>query len=470
MAIDTSTNAHASVRSASQVRITGVRLKRAWVPLVLVAASLIVPGAVTVLHSDALSPIDEWVYVDYLYKLPTEGILLQGEEIGKEALEIMACNGVTPYGPMGPACGSDYSVVSEFPFGGITSADAYTPIYFAITRVVGDTIHILTGTDQLTAWRLTGPLWLALSMVVFYLLLRKWAVHPLAVLAIGLAFIASPFSWWTYTYVSTDAPSFLVGALLILLATRYVRGEGSGWWIPALSVLAVLTKVTNILGVCLVALILAFHWIAEFRSTSWSGPRTRRPNIPNRYSLALPGIAAASVMLASVAQLAWLALRRAMAIGMPADQSIGIALDTQELVSQMTNFLPGTIVANVNIAGSTGYALPVPGFVVAPLSWICIAGVIGAFWALGERSRHAPLVIAVALSAALFAPMLAIVIQVTTGGYYTLPPRYGAPILAGFLLLAGMTMTNRWATWILLTYAVALSGAMLFMARLLSGT
>lgn len=428
-----------------------------WVPALLVLASLGVAGTVTILHTEALSPVDEWVYMDYLYKLPSEGLVNQGEPIGEEALDIMACDGVKPYGPMGAPCGGDYSDVSRFPFGGITSADAYTPIYFAITRVAGDAIHWVTGIDLVTSWRLTGSLWLAGGMLVFYGLLRQWNVRPINILGLGLAFIASPFAWWTYTYVSTDAPSFLLGAALLYFAVRYVRGQSSGWWLPALSLLAVLVKVTNILAVCLVALYLLAQWIAEFRRSEWAGWRTLRDLEVKRHSLALVGFAALSVAVATAGQIGWLAIRRALAVGVPADQSIGVYLGGTELTSQLANFLPGTILSNVNISGSTGVAYTIPGYIVAPLSWICVAGVIGAFWSLRKNTTTAPIVVAVAIAAALFAPMLAIVIQVTTGAYFPLPPRYGASVLAGFLLLAGISIHNRWASWALLGYGTALT-------------
>lgn len=431
-------------------------LRRVWVPILLIAAALVVPGTIATMHSDALSPVDEWVYADYLYKLPAQGIVHQGEEIGEDALDLMACDGVKPYGPMGAPCGGDYGDVSAFPFGGITSADAYTPLYFAATRWVGDAIHEATGIDQLTSWRLTGSLWLAVSVVMMFALLRQWRVRPVTILGLGLAFIASPFSWWTYSYVSTDAPSFLFGALLLFLAVRYSRGHISGWWLPAVSVLAVLFKVTNILAVCLVALYLLVVWIVEFNKRDWQGWRTPRTGTVPGLSVSLVGFAALSVVAAGSAQIIWLALRRALAVGDAADQSIGIYLGGQELLAQVTNFLPGTILANVNISGSTGFAYPIATYITAPLSWICIAGVLGAFAMLQRRSPHAPIIIAVAIASALFAPMLAVVIHLTTGSYFPLPPRYGASILPGILLVAGITLRNRWASWLLLAYAAAL--------------
>lgn len=433
-----------------------------WVPIVLVVAALSVSGTIAVQHTDAMSPVDEWVYIDYLEKLPTEGIVVQGEEIGIEALERMACDGVTPFGTMGAACGDDYSDVSAFPYAGITSADAYTPVYFVITRVVGDAISAVTGVDELTGWRLTGPLWLAVTMFVFWLLMRRHQVPQLVTLGLGLLFVASPFSWWTYSYVSTDAPSFLFGALLLLLGQRYLSGEGSGWWLPLVSTIAIVFKITNILAVCLVALILLVQWLIDSRSTNWTGLNTRRPALPDRSHFAVLGFAVLSLTVAMGAQLGWLAIRASLSLGVHVDQGIGQVLTKSELMSQTINFLPGTLVANVNVPG--GWALPLPAFVTAPISWVCIAGVIGAFWTLTRKSEHSALIVSVTVASVFFAPLLALALTVATGSYFPLPPRYGAPILAGFLLVTGLIVKNRSAAWILIAFSVAVTGVMLYYA------
>lgn len=427
-----------------------------WVPVVLIIASFGMSAVVTANHGPALSPVDEWVYVDYLFKLPSQGIVHEGEKIGKDALTIMSCDGVKPYGPMGPACGSSLDDLATFPYKGITSADAYTPAYFAVTRVLGDGIHAITGISELSAWRLTGALWLGLGTTLLYLLLRLWRIRRPVILGLGMALIASPFAWWTYSYVSTDAPSLAFGILILFAAVKFGRGHWSGWWLVTISTVAVLFKVTNILGVCLAALYLLVLWILELKETHWSGWRTGRPHQPGRTALGVPAFAVMALVASVSAQVLWLAYRSSVAVGAPVDQAIGIPLTPEELVSQVVTFLPRTIISNVNVSGSTNLAYSIPGFVVEPLSWICIAGVLGAFWTLRKGSPLAPLAVSVTLAALFFPPMLAIIIHVTTGSYFPLPPRYGAAILGGILLLAGLTIRNRWAVVILLAYAFGL--------------
>ncbi|SEB00407.1 glycosyltransferase family 39 protein [Leifsonia sp. 21MFCrub1.1] len=445
-------------------------LRRFWVPVLLVVVALGYSGASTLMHSDSLSPIDEWVYSDYLDKVPTELLVHQGETVGHEALDRMACHGVYPYGPMGARCGSSYSDVTKFPFAGKTSADAYTPAYFVVTWVVGGALHLVPGVDQLAGWRLTGALWLAATMVLLFLLFRKFSVPAPVTVALGLAFMVSPFAWWTYTYVSTDAPSVFFAALLLLLATRFARGEGSGWWVVGMSAAAVVFKVTNILAVCLIALYLVFVWLWELRRTRWTeGWRTHRPGLVERRSLGVPLIAVLAVAAGVAAQLVWLQIHKAIAVGPSANQGLGGPLALKELANQLINFLPGTLTSNVWITGGSGYALPIYNWAVEPLSWLCIGGVLGAFWsALARRRRTGPVVLATAIASVAFAPMLAVVLTITTGSYFQLPPRYGAPLLAAFLLMPALLIRNRWATWVITGYAVLLGIAMLILTAMLS--
>lgn len=442
------------------------RLIRAfWVPIVLVIAALGVSGTITLLHTAQLSPVDEWVYVDYLYKLPTQGVIHRGENIGEQALQIMACDGVKVYGTMGPKCGSDYAtLLKKFPYEGKTSADLYTPVYFGITWVVGGAIHLVTGLDLVTSWRLTGPLWQAAGMVLLFFLMRMWKIRPLTILALGLAVIASPFSWWTYTYISTDAPSFTLGVLALIAAIKFVKGQWSGWWVVLISAIAITFKGTNILAIGLVGLYLLIQWLWERKSTTWSGWSTTRPDLPERRWLALPGIAAMSGIAAIVVELVWLTIRNAIAVGPPPEQGLVAPLDFNSLAAQVWNFLPNTITSNVVLVGTPELAYRIPPWVVVPLSWICIAGVLGAFWGLRKGAPRTPVVIAVVAIALMAGPLLAISVLVQGGSYFPLPPRYGAPILGGIILLAGMTVKYRWAVWVLLGYSVALTAAVLVTA------
>jgi hypothetical protein len=72
------------------------------------------------------------------------------------------------------------------------------------------------------------------------------------------------------------------------------------------------------------------------------------------------------------------------------------------------------------------------------------------------KDESSSVVIAVVIAAVTFAPLLAITLQVITGSYFQLPSRYGAPLIAAFLLLAGMILRGRVGSWVVGGYAVAL--------------
>lgn len=436
---------------------TAPYLSRFGVPAALVLAALIMVVSVGLRHGETASPIDEWVYLDYLFKMPGDLIMVRGEQIGHRALELMSCEGVNPYGAMGPPCGSDYEALrSAFPYRGLTSADGYTPLYFVLTWLLGKGIQLVTGLGDVQAFRLTGFFWLAASVVVFYLLARAMKVHKVAILAIGLVFIATPFAWWTYTYVSTDAPSFLFGVLLLWGAVRYLQGSGSPWWMIAVAGVAVLFKVTNILAVGVVALlflIIAVTNLVQSRRGRLEQGQARSP-------LRLLLVASLMVVASLVLEYVWLMIRSAIALGPPPYVDIlrRPSLREMGLEAQLLNFLPETLISNVQITGSLPgtYAYTIPAQLIVPASWLCIAGVVG--WLLIRKSGVLENALAwtVAVSATLFAPFLVLAMVLLEGMHVELPPRYGASVLPGFLLAIGMLMASKAARGLVLSYGVLL--------------
>jgi hypothetical protein len=421
---------------------------------------------VTSHHSKALSPVDEWVYADYLYKLPQQVFIPRGQAIGPEALKLMACTGVREYGAMGPACGSDYAAnLDKFPQGGISSADGYTPLYFVITWAGAKAIQLVTQTSIVEAARYTGAFWLAGGMILFAWMLRLFRIRPVIILGLGLAVIASPFAWWTYTFISTDAPVFALGALLVIAAIKFVRGEWSGWWLPLIAGVATLFKITSILAVLLVALYLVLEFV---RRRTRERPRSTgfewRKSIVGRGDESFVVVAVSAAVAALVAEVAWLALRAAIAVGPAANQGVTGRMSLKDLGSQFVNFLPQTIISNVNITGRTTLGLSIQPFIVEPLAWITIAGVVGAVAIHTWRRPNAPLVYSIAALAILGAPLLAIALSLQ-GTYFPIPPRYGAALLPSFLLAAGLIVKSRVSRVLLVTYSVAVLGVILVFAR-----
>jgi hypothetical protein len=422
-----------------------------WVPLVLVIVAVTYIGVVTVAHTMATSPIDEWVYIDYLVKIPAQGIVHKGEVVDNVVLNLLSCHGTSPFGPIGTLCGAA-PVLSDFPNGGVSTADPYTPIYFYVAHSFGWVLQTIFGVDPLTSWRLSGLLWLSAALVTFWYLLKKWGAPNTVTFALGLALIASPFAWWTFSYLSTDAPSLFFGALLLLVATKVARLEMSGWWFVGISVLATFTKITNIIGVAAAGLFLISFYIwgkIESKRKVEGGQENFGVEPPSWH---LPIFAAVSVILAAASQAVWLALNRLWAVStLSANQGAAHPFTINELFVQLTNFLPGSITSGA-INQFT------PGFVYAPLSWIAVASVLSACFVVLPRMREFPLVVTVALSSFLAAPLLGLTLIVMTNSYFQLPARYGAVLIPAILLLGGLTVRARWVSIVIVAYSLALVG------------
>ena len=432
-----------------------VSFREQWVPISLAAIAFVGLGTASLFHGNVMSLFDEWGYLDYLFKIPTQGIVFKGEFYGNQALALMACDGQIPFGVMGGACGGDYDP-TVFPNKGIVTTDPYTPLYFWVTWFFGLAFDVIPGIGQVAAWRLANILWLCAGLIVFYKLGREWNAPKIALFALGTILIGSPFAFWAFTYISTDAPSFLFGALLLLIATRYVRGTSPSWLLIVLSIIATMFKVTNILAVCSVALLLLSSAIYGKSKSFRQSISTKQIDI----SISLPRAIYVSGMalgLSTISEIAWLKVHDAIAVTTATvDQGINTALTWFELL-RLTSLATGTLGMTIPVNGKPGLTtLPLPDYLLTPLLWIVVAGVLAAFWSMKKSDGRNPLIITAILTMLLAGPVLAAALQIMAGSYFVLPPRYMGPVMATILLPAVFTMRNKVALWLISSYGLAL--------------
>ncbi|MCU1443150.1 MAG: hypothetical protein JWQ59_1300 [Cryobacterium sp.] len=413
-------------------------------------------GTVTLSHTQTFSPVDEWVYYDYVTKIPTQGVVHQGEVIGEPALAAMACFGDL-YGPQGQPCtGLDGD--SEGPAGnpqaGKTTADIYTPFYFALTWLGGKALQLVTGLDFLTAARLTGSLWLASGILAFYGLLRELKIKKLAAVAIGLIVIGSVASRYAFTYISTDAPSFLFGALTMLVGLRFLRGRSSGWLLIPLTTVAVLFKVTNIFVVGLLALTFVIAVIARRMGSARPGMLVADDTVQTRSSRL---ILVAALFTASplVAEVVWLRIRSAISVGPQPNQGLATPLSPRGLSEQVVTFF--------QLTGSG----TIDGLLSASVGLLLVAGVFGYFLTRTGSGVNLALSTATLASGLVFAPILLFAMSVALGSSFPIPQRYNASLLPAFYLALAMVVRNRMATYLLLGLGTALIAIAIFRAPLL---
>jgi hypothetical protein len=436
-------------------------LKFRWVPVILTIIALLSMGATVAGHSRAMSPIDEWVYLDYLQKVPTQGMVFKGEEMTQEALSYMACHGQALQGRIWDLeCDSSHDRM-DFPYTGITSADAYTPLFFIPTSLIGYAAHFVTGIDIVAAWRWATSLWLVAGLLMFVALLRLFRVPNLVQFALGLLLIGSPFSYWTFSYVSTDAPALLMGGMLLYFAIMHLRGQMPAWPILLASVAAVALKFPFILGVMLVSLLFVIEWIIRARDSAGPQKRVWRTMF-QRKNLVLPMWGVVFVGAGALFAFLWLRLVSLLAVSAErAAQGVDVDVTIYEVMRLMTSFAPLSLLHRLGTPEVGGFdAIPVPSFALVPLGWILIAGILTAFWGLTRTSKNRALVLAIAISVVSFGIILAVAVRFTQGLYFTLGARYAAILSIGLLLMVALQIRNKWATWIIIGYGSCLVLAM----------
>lgn len=419
-------------------------MARHWALVVTLVAGMGYMAIITLLHSQAVSPIDEPQYIDYIDKVYGQGIVRSGEYLGELVRGLFACHGVIPFGVMGAACGSDMSDPSVFPFGGISSAPIYTPVQFWIDRLVGDAIGLIPGIDQLAGWRLVGTLWLGGGLVFCYLIARRFRATGWGFVAVALACVASPFGYWTFSFVSTDAPIFLFGAITLWLTMRIARGESSGWWLVALGAAGALFKATSLVAVGFAFVYLIAYRILQLRRSGATAGAVVRGVFGRTFWLPLLGVVA-NVVVAAV----WTKLIPIFAVRSSAvDQGVATPPTFDLFGQQFVNFLGGALQWVVPQTDANNLFLP--------LQWLAVAAVVGAVLIYPRGARDRALPVSLLIGYLIAAPVLALSVVIATGSFFPIPPRYGIALIPALIAVVLPLMRNRWAVRALLAYTAVL--------------
>ncbi|MDR6973253.1 hypothetical protein [Leifsonia shinshuensis] len=407
-------------------------------PVLLVIASLLV-GIVHVPQHKTLSPIDEYQYVDYLAKVPTQGLVHRGEEAGEYARTQLGCRGLRLLAPT-PDDRCSRSVASDdarFPIDGKTSADIYSPAYFVITWVLAQPLTWF-GVDLTDAGRFVGALWLAAAALLMFYALRRLRLPTPAAFGATLLIVGSLPAYWSNTYLSTDATALPAGALMLFLATLVdARGRGILWFSLGAAFVTLL-KVQNLAAVAAAAIFLVIRAVipayrARSGRWSWIGATFR----DRRTLSAIIGVVAAFIV-----QLAWLAVRSAVAVGpAPALDAPPPPLSITQLVGQAGSFLGGA----ASGVGDTGSVMRAPGLLIQLVTtWLAIAGVLGLLIVARWGRRRAALALATFIAVVVSAPILTIVTKLSLGTYPNpLPSRYGISLLPFSLACAALLFPKR---------------------------
>jgi hypothetical protein len=381
--------------------------------------------------------MDEYVYIDYVVKFPEQIVVRTGEKTGPESREYISCFGVANYGKFNEqACDTGvFSDDSQFPYGGITSADIYTPLYFAVTWAFAETVGIFLDIDFLSAARLSGFIWLGAAMIFLYLALLRLNMAPLISFTAALALIGPPATWWTNTFVSTDAPALLAGSLSFWGLITFLQ-RGKGVWLPVfIGIFTTLLKFQNIIATVFVGLVILFSsMIVDMRiKKSYTQEISRKKAI----------FSSTAIILSSVfAQLLWFVSMKVMAIGEAPDQGVtgGFSFDTLSLES--INFLSGFAFA----PGTLPNTASILTVISTLFTWLIVGGIVAGTIS-GKRknlTRHLSFIfIFVSTTSAV---ILSLLLYFVADIFISLPARYGYslfPIAVGIVALT-LTKSTFW--------------------------
>ncbi|TFD53384.1 hypothetical protein E3T46_03455 [Cryobacterium sp. Hh11] len=422
----------------------------------LVMASLVV-GLVHVPQHQQISPIDEFVYIDYLAKVSTEGVVERGEETGDYAREYFACHGVSMYTEPQPALcfGPNFAEDSQYPFGGVTSADLYTPLYFGTTWLMVQPIQWAGVQDLAQAGRYAGSIWLAFALVFMFAALRRIGISRWVGLGLGLLLAGSLPAYWSHTFVSTDATALPAGAVMLYLAIVFMQTRRFGWLLISASAIVTLFKLQNLTAVAAVAL-----GLVVYAGVEWFGRSDLR--VKERILRAVKDrrtvVAVSAVVAGIFVQAVWTVIRSVIAVGPAPDQLVSEPIGFRALISEMFKFFPNAV------NGATApQSLGVNGVIVASLfAIIAVAGVLGLIASGDRRSWGFSLAVGTLVVSLVAGPALAVANLATSGFYFSLPSRYGLALVPMFVCCAALLFSQkRW-----LTNSVAISGGAAFLVSL----
>ncbi|MDQ1597770.1 MAG: hypothetical protein QOI70_1194 [Microbacteriaceae bacterium] len=400
-----------------------------WLPaLLLIIASFAYVGVKVPTHQQ-FSPYDEYVYLDYLDKVPTQLVVHEYEKVGDYARNEISCRGVLNYGSFGQGCNvGSHNANVDYPYAGNTGADIYSPAYFAVTWVFAQPLTWL-GLDLLDAGRLVGALWLAAGLLLLYGAMRELGAGRAISVGINLFVMMSSAIYWADTYLSTDAPSLAISAGLLLMGIRIAKHKMRAIWLVPAAAIAVLFKVQNLAAVVLVSL-------ALIGVSVWDRYRRSSPPPGRRGSYLRPvAMAMLAVVAGGVAQAGWLAIRTAIALPPVVTPGADLVIQRFDRVAMVTEGFKYLFKVGFSDIPS-GVTSTVATNVLAA---IAIAGAIGLLVTHRVQSRISVSVAVAALVVSLLlGPALAGSTVIMTGQYFPLPIRYGIVLIPAFAVCAAV--------------------------------
>ena len=227
---------------------------RAWPYLVVIVVALL-GSALHAAQYTPLSPFDESRHVDYMARLYEDGHIVKlGDKLGDTAMRLEACRGVDVQGFVPPPCATRRFDPVDFRDEGYNNAVNNPPLYYVVTGGVASLVKGVGLSDSiLDPARLMGGVWLALGLALAVYAGELLGVRrvPLVAAAVIFALAAEPLLM--ASTVNADSASVFAGALTLVVALLWQRRRLGVGWLLAVGAVAAAFKMTNLIGVGIVA-------------------------------------------------------------------------------------------------------------------------------------------------------------------------------------------------------------------------
>lgn len=422
------------------------RLHRApqWLQWLIIAFILLtLSGILTTRYvyvHTALSPIDEYTYVDAVDKATRGVVVRYGSYVDAMAREAISCRGFglvdTATRTMGRCGVAEPDVV--YPWAGHSTGSIHSPVYYFVTAWLSKIIMaVIPGLHLITAARLTGALWLGLGALALTYLLRRAGVDLLVGLGVSVAVISMPGFRVTNSYITPDALNLLAGSVVFLAGLLYARREWGVLPFVIISMAVTVVKFQNCFAVVAVFLFLVWTKARDW----WTARRGRRrrhehesdaAGAPGWLGILLPPAAAVATGVG------WITIQRRM------------ALPTEDYWTDP----PG----NIDVAGSLYYmddtlntilsgnwSVGTPLSVIPSLGlWVAIAALCGVAWFMPGMPRERRFFAqAGAVSLLGIGPAVNLSFTLVFGSDVDMQPRYGMVLIPILALCAAWTVTQR---------------------------
>jgi hypothetical protein len=413
---------------------------------------LLVAVLITVLHSQAftrLSLLDETQHGDSLYRAARGEIVRAGDLIGPEI--------IAEFEIRGGYFGSELEPFEN-------SAYAHPPTYYFLTAAPARLIRFLTPVESLlTAGRLVGALWSWAALVVLWDACRRRGAGVVARWGVVLLLAATPATLHFTATVNTDAAAAFTGALVVWAVLRWDEGWDGRVGLAVLAGVGVfvgMVKFTHLMAVGAGALFLLLR-SAPVRAAgvaAGTGLRSIARRIDRRRVLAATTLLGAGLLASAF----WLAVAAGTAQVDPSTFAINeqYEVDTFDWRTAAANLRAmASPFGDGHIPHELGLLKELP--LRRLLDWLVLGAVFGAA-IMAAAPWQRSLAQGFSFAMVVGGPLFVVILYVTQGLYFAVPPRYGLALAPGLLLLVAVASRTRAYTWGLLAFGAVTYGATLY--------